>query len=118
MKPCKHCGIKPSIYKNQVDSDRNTFHVLKCPRCFQSVVSFQSITNANKLWDKQNELTKREEFELELDKLINCYKQERRYLIEIFDELKIMTVEEFDEMNESLDEFDGVHPYIIKGRVI
>ena len=31
------------------------------------------------------------------------------------DELKLMTEEEFEKMKDELDEFDGIHPYIIMG---
>jgi hypothetical protein len=37
-------------------------------------------------------------------------------LIELNDnELKLMAEEEFEKMKDELDEFDGIHPYIIKG---
>jgi hypothetical protein len=41
-----------------------------------------------------------------------------KILIELSDkQLQLLTEEEFDKMNEELDEFDGIYPYIIKGYV-
>ena len=53
-----------------------------------------------------------------LNALIDKYGLTRKYLIEINGELKVMTFDEYDKMNAELDEFDGIQPYIIKGRVI
>ena len=56
MTNCKYCNIQPSRYKDQIDSEQKTFHIVKCPRCHNSVYSYQSITDATRQWNKRNEV--------------------------------------------------------------
>lgn len=41
-----------------------------------------------------------------------------KILIELNDdELQLLTQEEFDKMNDELEEYDGIYPYIFRGYV-
>lgn len=58
MKRCKHCGSVHREYRDQRNMASRIFHVVECVRGCHRVVSFKSITNARKLWNEQNIVTK------------------------------------------------------------
>jgi len=60
MKRCKYCGSQHKEFRDQVDKYGHKFHVIECPKGCHRVHSYISITNARKLWDKANELTKQD----------------------------------------------------------
>jgi hypothetical protein len=71
MKRCKHCGSQHREYRDQkglhCDLDGKTvesvFNVIECPRCNNRVVSYKSITNARKLWNERNIVTKQDMYD-------------------------------------------------------
>ena len=60
MKRCKYCASQHKEFRDQVDKYGHKFHVISCLNNCRSVCSYISITNARKLWDKANELTKQD----------------------------------------------------------
>jgi len=63
MKRCKHCGSVHREYQDQIDNEGRIFHVVECVRGCHRVVSFQSITNARKLWNEQNIVTRKDQYD-------------------------------------------------------
>lgn len=63
MKRCKHCGSIHREYRDQKDGEGRIFHVVECVRGCHRVVSFQSITNARKLWNEQNIVTQQDMYD-------------------------------------------------------
>jgi predicted nucleic-acid-binding Zn-ribbon protein len=54
MKYCNECNILPVKYKDQIDFEKNKFHVIKCERCGLSTTSYVSFNNAVKQWNALN----------------------------------------------------------------
>jgi hypothetical protein len=63
MKRCKHCGSQHREYRDQKDRAEQIFHVIECPRCNNRVISYKSITNARKLWNERNIVTKQDMYD-------------------------------------------------------
>ena len=72
MKKCKYCGSVHKEYRDQKDSNGRIFHVVECIRGCHRVVSFQSITNARKLWKEQNIVTKQDMYDA-IVQILECY---------------------------------------------
>ena len=56
---CKYCGSMP-LYSDSKQAFEPIKYIYTCPKCSQSVISTQSKTNARKLWDKFNTVTKQD----------------------------------------------------------
>lgn len=106
---CKHCGRE--------DYPMSCFICHKC-RSYYCVECATNLYLCNDCDPQAEAKIKLAEFEKELNKLIDKFGMTRKYLIEINQELQVMNLEDFNKMREELDEFDGIHSYIIKGRVI
>jgi hypothetical protein len=106
---CKHCG-------NEVKESE----ILTCQICEENycVDCATDLSFCNECDPEAQAKIKLAEFETKLNALIDEYKMTRKYLIEINGELQVMNFHDFCVMIDSLAEFDGIRPYIIKGRVI
>ena len=76
MKKCKYCGSAHREYRDQKDGEGRIFHVVECVRSCHRVVSFKSITNARKLWNEQNVVTKQDMYDSVIQILGDYYDNE------------------------------------------
>ena len=94
MKTCKYCNSKPREFRDQADKYETTFHVIECPKGCYRVVSYISITNCRKLWDKANIYTKTDFY----NELMYILEQEFRG-IETLEQIRLKC-KEWEQRNE------------------